>query len=145
VLAYVLTISGLLLTMGRLADFMGLRRVYVAGLTLFMVASALCAAAPSASLLVAARALQGLGAAMMSANSAALLIAAFGAGERGRALGAFGAMVGVGLALGPPLGGILVGISRGAGSSSSTCRSGSSPSGNSGRGCRAIRRDTGQA
>ena len=109
VLAYVLTISGLLLAMGRLADFMGRRRVYGAGLTLFMVASALCAAAPSANLLVAARALQGLGAAMMSANSAALLIAAFGAEERGRALGAFGAMVGVGLALGPPLGGLLVG------------------------------------
>ena len=61
VLAYVLTISGLLLAMGRLADFMGRRRVYGAGLTLFMVASALCAAAPSANLLVAARAFQGLG------------------------------------------------------------------------------------
>jgi DHA2 family methylenomycin A resistance protein-like MFS transporter len=53
VLAYVLTISGLLLTMGRLADFMGRRRVYGAGLTVFMIASALCAAAPSAGLLVA--------------------------------------------------------------------------------------------
>ena len=108
VLAYVLTISGLLLAMGRVADFMGRRRVYGAGLTLFMVASALCAAAPSAGWLIAARALQGLGAAMMSANSTALLTAAFGAQERGRALGAFGAMVGVGLALGPPLGGLLV-------------------------------------
>jgi len=109
VLAYVLTISGLLLTMGRLADLLGRRRVYGAGLTLFMGASALCAAAPSANLLIAARALQGLGAAMMSANSTALLTAAFGPEERGRALGAFGAMVGVGLALGPPLGGLLVG------------------------------------
>ena len=109
VLAYVLTISGLLLTMGRLADLLGRRRVYGAGLTLFMAASAVCAAAPTANALIAARALQGLGAAMMSANSTALLTAAFGAEERGRALGAFGAMVGVGLALGPPLGGILVG------------------------------------
>jgi EmrB/QacA subfamily drug resistance transporter len=108
VLGYVLTISGLLLTLGRVADLVGRRRVYGAGLTLFTLASALCAAAPSAPLLIAARVLQGLGAAMMSANSTALLTASFGAEERGRALGAFGAMVGVGLALGPPLGGLLV-------------------------------------
>jgi EmrB/QacA subfamily drug resistance transporter len=109
VLAYVLTISGLLLTMGRVADLLGRRRVYGAGQVLFTVASALCAAAPSAHLLIAARALQGLGAAMMTANSSALLISSFGPEERGRALGAFGAMVGVGLALGPALGGIIVG------------------------------------
>ncbi len=109
VLAYVLTITGLLLTLGRLADLVGRRRVYGWGLAVFTVASALCAAAPSAALLVAARALQGLGAAMMTANSAAMLISSFPAEERGRALGAFGAMVGVGLALGPPVGGLLVG------------------------------------
>jgi len=109
VLAYVLTITGLLLTMGRLADLLGRRRVYGVGQAVFTVASLLCAAAPSAPLLIAARAVQGLGAAMMSANSTALLTAAFGPEERGRALGAFGAMVGVGLALGPPLGGVLVG------------------------------------
>jgi len=109
VLAYVLTITGLLLTMGRLADLAGRKRVYGAGQALFTVASLMCAAAPSVPLLIAARALQGLGASMMSANSTALLTAAFGPEERGRALGAFGAMVGVGLALGPPLGGFLVG------------------------------------
>ena len=109
VLAYVLTITGLLLTMARLADLVGRRRVYGAGQLLFTLASALCAAAPSARWLIAARALQGLGAAMMTANSAALLISSFGPEERGRALGAFGAMVGVGLALGPPLGGLIVG------------------------------------
>ena len=109
VLAYVLTITGLLLTLGRLADVVGRRRVYGWGLALFTLASALCAAAPTAALLVAARAVQGLGAAMMTANSAAILISSFGVEERGRALGAFGAMVGVGLALGPPLGGLIVG------------------------------------
>lgn len=108
VLAYVVTITGLLLTLGRVADGLGRRRVYAAGLAVFTVASALCAAAPGAGALIAARALQGLGAAMMTANSAALLIANFPPAERGRALGAFGAMVGVGLALGPPLGGMIV-------------------------------------
>ncbi len=109
VLAYLLTITGLLLTLGRLADARGRRRVYGAGLLVFTSASALCGAAPDAGWLIAARTLQGLGAAMMSANSSALLIASFPAEERGRALGAFGAMVGVGLAVGTPLGGLIVG------------------------------------
>ncbi len=108
VLAYVITITGVLLALGRLADHVGRRRVYGAGMVLFVASSALCAAAPSTAWLVAARALQGLGAAMMTANSTALLISNFPPGERGRALGAFGALVGVGLALGPPLGGLIV-------------------------------------
>jgi EmrB/QacA subfamily drug resistance transporter len=109
VLAYVLTITGLLLALGRIADRIGRRRVYGAGLVVFTLASVACAAAPSAGALIAARAIQGLGAAMLTANSAALLIASFPAAERGRALGLFGAAVGVGLALGPPLGGLIVG------------------------------------
>ncbi len=108
VLAYVLTIAGLLLALGRLADRHGRRRIYGIGLAVFTLASALCAAAPGAHALIAARTLQGFGAAMMTANGAALLIVSFPSAERGRALGAFGAMVGVGLALGPPLGGALV-------------------------------------
>ena len=111
VLAYVVTITGLLLTLGRLADRVGRRRVYGTGLIVFTIASALCAAAPGADFLIAARALQGLGAAMMTANSAAILISNFPESERGKALGAFGAMVGVGLALGPPIGGLLVNLS----------------------------------
>src|SRR5215472_14660374 len=99
VLSYVLTITGLLLTLARVADHLGRRRVYGAGLALFTVASALCAASPGARALIAARALQGLGAAMMTANSSAILISCFPEQERGRALGAFGATVGVGLAL----------------------------------------------
>jgi multidrug resistance protein len=109
VLAYVLAVTGLLLAFGRLADRIGRRRVYAAGLLTFVIASMLCALSPTAGWLIAARALQGVGAAMMSANSAALLVAAFPPEERGRALGAFGAVVGAGLALGPPLGGLLVG------------------------------------
>jgi len=111
VLAYVVTITGLLLTLGRVADVVGRRRVYGLGLLVFTIASALCAAAPGAHALIAARALQGLGAAMMTANSAAILISSFPEGDRGKALGAFGAMVGVGLALGPPIGGLLVQLS----------------------------------
>jgi EmrB/QacA subfamily drug resistance transporter len=109
VLAYVLTITATLLAFGRLADRIGRKRVYGRGLIVFTVASALCAAAPGALALFAARAVQGVGAAMMTANGSAILVSSFPASERGRALGAFGAAVGVGLALGPPVGGLLVG------------------------------------
>lgn len=108
VLAYVLVITGLLLALGRVADRTGRRAMYGSGLLLFIGASALCALARGSTGLIAARALQGLGAAMLSANSTALLVAAFPDKERGRALGAFGASVGVGLAAGPPLGGWIV-------------------------------------
>ncbi len=108
VLAYVLTITGLLLSAGRLADLRGRRRVYAAGLVVFTAASALCGMAPTVGVLIAARVLQGVGAALVSANGSALLVSAFPLAERGRALGAFGAMVGVGLAIGPVLGGLVV-------------------------------------
>ena len=108
VLSYVLTITGLLLTLGRISDAVGRRRVYGIGLLVFVASSVLCAAAASAPWLIAARAVQGLGAAMMTANASALLIASFAPSERGKALGAFGAVVGVGLALGPPFGGMVV-------------------------------------
>ena len=107
-LAYSLTLTGLLLAAGRLADARGRRDVYGAGLLLFTVASVLCGLAPSVEALIALRVLQGAAAALVSANGAALLVQAFPESERGRALGAFGAMVGVGLALGPPLGGLVV-------------------------------------
>jgi EmrB/QacA subfamily drug resistance transporter len=108
VLAYVLTITGLLLAFGRLADRLGRRRIYGLGLGVFSIASLACALAPHAGALIAARAVQGVGAAMMTANSTALLASSFPGEERGRALGAFGAMVGVGLGLGPPLGGLIL-------------------------------------
>ena len=108
VLAYTVTITGLMLTAGRLADRRGRRRVYAAGLAVFTLGSLLCGLAPGALALVAARVLQGVGAAMVSANGSALLVSAFPLEERGKALGAFGAMVGVGLALGAPLGGLVI-------------------------------------
>ncbi len=108
VLGYALTLTGLLLAAGRWADARGRRRTYGEGLLLFTAASALCALAPTAPALIAARVLQGVGAALVSANGSALLVASFPAAERGRVLGAFGAMVGAGLALGPVLGGLIV-------------------------------------
>lgn len=108
VLGYGLTLTGLLLAAGRLADARGRRRTYGDGLLLFVAASALCALAPSVRWLIVARVVQGVGAALVSANGSALLVASFPAGERGRVLGAFGAMVGAGLALGPVLGGLIV-------------------------------------
>lgn len=107
-LAYSLTITGLLLTAGRIADARGRRSIYGTGLLLFTFASLLCGLAPNVEVLIALRVLQGVGAALVAANGSALLVQAFPLEERGRALGAFGAMVGIGLALGPPLGGLLV-------------------------------------
>ena len=108
-LAYSLTLTGLLLAAGRFADARGRRGTYGAGLVLFTLASMLCGLAPTVHALIALRVLQGVGAALVAANGSALLVSAFPLAERGRALGAFGAMVGVGLAVGPPLGGLLVG------------------------------------
>ena len=107
-LAYSLTLTGLLLAAGRFADAHGRRNVYGAGLLSFTLASVLCGAAPTVGALIALRVFQGLGAALVAANGSALLVQAFPLEERGRALGAFGAMVGVGLAIGPPLGGLIV-------------------------------------
>lgn len=108
VTAYSVTITGLLLTAGRLADLRGRRGVYAAGLALFTIASALCGSANGLAWLIAARVMQGVGAALVSANGSALLVSAFPSGERGKVLGAFGAMVGIGLAIGSPLGGVVV-------------------------------------
>jgi len=107
-LAYSLTITGLLLAGGRVADARGRRGVYGAGLLWFTAASGLCGAAPTVEALIALRVVQGVGAALLSGNGSALLVQAFPLEQRGRALGAFGAMVGVGLAVGPPLGGLVI-------------------------------------
>ena len=107
-LAYSLTITGGLLAAGRFADARGRKRVYGMGLIGFTVASLLCGLAPNAGVLIALRVVQGLFAALVSANGSALLVQAFPAEERGRALGAFGAMVGLGLAFGSPLGGFVI-------------------------------------
>ena len=106
--AYTLALAATVLTFGSLADRFGRRRLFAGGLALFTVASAACAAAPSIEALVAARAVQGIGAAVMFAVSLALLANAFpGAKERAGALAAYGAAIGASFAVGPLVGGAL--------------------------------------
>jgi EmrB/QacA subfamily drug resistance transporter len=106
--AYTLTFAGFLLLGGRAADLLGRRRVFVAGTALFALASLLCALADSPALLVAARALQGLGGAVISPASLAIIATSFAEGAaRNKALGVWGAMGGVGGSLGVLLGGVL--------------------------------------
>ncbi len=107
IIAYLIVIAALLLTVGRLADMIGRKPIWAAGLVIFTVGSALCGAAPSLGLLVAARALQGVGGAFLMAISPAMLTAAFPAEERGRALGLNAVVVSLGVSAGPTLGGIL--------------------------------------
>ncbi|ADB53961.1 MFS transporter [Conexibacter woesei] len=106
--AYTLTFGGFLLLGGRLADFLGRRRMFVSGMALFSVASLLGGLAPSAEWLIAARALQGLGAAIISPAALSIITTMFREGaERNRALGAWGAVAGAGGAVGTLLGGVL--------------------------------------
>jgi EmrB/QacA subfamily drug resistance transporter len=107
VVIYLLVVSGLLLTFGRLGDLRGQRRVYLLGFVIFVVGSMLCGLAPTAGLLVAFRGLQALGAAMLFANSPAILTKTFPAEMRGRALGLQATMTYLGLMVGPSLGGWL--------------------------------------
>jgi EmrB/QacA subfamily drug resistance transporter len=106
--AYNVTFAALLVPAGRLADLYGRRRVLLAGLALFGLASAACAAAPTVGVLVAARALQAVAAALLAPSSLALLLPAFPPQRRGFAVGTWGAMGGIAAATGPALGGLLV-------------------------------------
>lgn len=106
--AYLLPLSALLLLGGAAGDKFGRRRLFLAGIALFAVASALCAAAPSLELLLAGRALQGIASAMLMPNSLALLGAAFAGAARGRAIGTWAAAGAIAGAIGPLLGGWLV-------------------------------------
>jgi EmrB/QacA subfamily drug resistance transporter len=106
--AYTLTLAATVLTAGSLADRFGRRRLFTAGLALFTAASAACAAAPGIHELIAARAVQGLGASIMFAVSLAVLAHAFPeAKERAGALAAYGATIGASFAIGPLVGGAL--------------------------------------
>src|SRR4051794_19156107 len=105
--AYALTLAGLLLTAGSLADLLGRRLVFSVGLVCFTVASLLCAVAPSATALILARGAQGIGGAAMFATSLALLAQEFHGPERGTAFGLWGATTGAAVAVGPLVGGAL--------------------------------------
>jgi EmrB/QacA subfamily drug resistance transporter len=105
--AYALTLAALLLTAGSVADLVGRRLVFAIGIGVFTAGSLLCGIAPDATFLALARAFQGIGGAIMFATSLALLAQAFQGRERGIAFGAFGAITGVAVAIGPVLGGAI--------------------------------------
>jgi EmrB/QacA subfamily drug resistance transporter len=107
VTTYLLVVSGLLLSVGRLGDLRGNKITYIWGFVIFVTGSALCGSAPSPAFLIAARGLQAVGAAMLFANSPAILTKNFPASQRGQALGLQGAMTYLGLTTGPFLGGWL--------------------------------------
>ncbi len=106
--AYLLMVSSLVMAGGALGDRFGLRNIFAAGIVLFLVASVLCALAPDAGFLVAARALQGLGAAIMIPGSLAIIAKAYPPSERGRAIGIWAAASAITSALGPIGGGAIL-------------------------------------
>src|SRR3989440_7680982 len=107
IIAYLVVTASVLLTAGRLADMIGRKPIWVTGLVIFITGSAICGAAPSLAILIAARGLQGLGGALIMAISPAMLTTAFPAHERGRALGINAVFVALGVSTGPTLGGII--------------------------------------
>lgn len=109
VLAYLLAVTTVIVSAGRLGDLLGRRRLMLAGITLFTGASVAAAASPSLGMLIAARAAQGLGAAAMMALSMAFIGDSVPKERAGRAMGFLGSTSAVGTALGPSLGGVLIG------------------------------------
>ena len=108
VLAYLLAITTLIVGVGRLGDVVGRRRLLLVGIALFTIASLLCGVAPSLAALIAARAAQGLGAAVMMALTIALVGEAVPKAHTGKAMGLLGTMSAIGTSLGPSLGGVLI-------------------------------------
>ncbi|MFP1625802.1 MFS transporter [Streptomyces sp. 5K101] len=106
--AYMLTLAALILLGGALGDRYGRRRIFVLGVVWFAVGSLLCGLAPNGSILIAARALQGIGGALLTPGSLALIQASFHPDDRARAVGLWSGLGGVGAAIGPFVGGWLV-------------------------------------
>ena len=107
-IAYALTISSLLLPMGRLSDIVGRKRMYLIGFTIFLIAAVLCIASNDIVTLIGARVLMGLGASMTQSTSTAILLSSFPESERGKALGLQISAVGSGAVGGPAIGGFVV-------------------------------------
>ncbi|MFI0371331.1 DHA2 family efflux MFS transporter permease subunit [Actinomadura sp. 1N219] len=106
--AYVLVLAVLLITAGRLGDLWGKKNLFIAGVTLFTLSSLACGIAQDPTQLIAGRAVQGLGAALLMPQTMSIIIAVFPAERRGTALGVWGAVAGVSTIAGPTLGGLLV-------------------------------------
>ena len=110
VIAQTLTVSALLLPMGRLSDMVGRKRVYIAGLLLLMIAAVLAASSTSVLMLVATRVIQGTGAAMTQGVGMAMVTSIFPEEERGKGLGTHMSVIGAGGMAGPVIGGLLVSV-----------------------------------
>ena len=108
VLAYLLSTSALLPIIGRLADMLGKKAIFIAGFAIYLAGSLLCGLAGSIEMLVALRAFQGVGSAILTSIGLAIVTDVFPAGERGRAIGVTGAVLSSGIVIGPTLGGFLV-------------------------------------
>ena len=108
VLAYLLTVTTLLLSVGRLADMVGKKSIYAVGFGVFTLSSVLCGLAPTVYWLIGFRVLQALGAAMIMALGTAIVTEAFPPSERGKALGLIGSIVSIGIVIGPTLGGLII-------------------------------------
>ncbi len=107
-LSYQLTVIGLVLSLGRLGDMLGRKKIYSLGFVIFMLGSTLCALATGMGAMIAFRVLEGVGAAMVLANGRAIASAVFGSEERGRALGITSMAFHLGYIVGPSLGGFLI-------------------------------------
>ncbi len=108
VLSYTFVVTVLLLTFGKVGDLLGRRRLYVCGVVVFSIGSLVCGLSVSALMLILARALQGVGSAMVMSCGPALVTDAFGAEERGKGLGFIGMAVAMGLLAGPLVGGLII-------------------------------------
>jgi len=109
-ISYLLTLATLLTLFGRLADMWGRRPLYTFGFLVFIIGSAACGAAPNLLFLIVARVFQAAGAAMLQANSVAIITATVPANVRGRAIGFQGSAQAIGLSVGPAVGGALIGL-----------------------------------
>ncbi|MCA9870510.1 MAG: MFS transporter, partial [Anaerolineae bacterium] len=108
VLAFLLGLSVLMLSVGRLADMLGKKRIFLLGLVIFTAGSALCGLSPTVYVLIAARLIQSIGAAMLLALGVAIVTETWPSAERGKALGFSAGVISLGIVVGPTAGGLII-------------------------------------